>query len=73
MSISLDQALDLTRTGDVEPRPLDPRSGEGRAVLDRMLRSMHELAGGLPPRLDDGLRQRESRLQRRQVLGQLLR
>jgi hypothetical protein len=39
-------------TGDVEPRPLDPRSGEGRAVLDRMLRSMHELAGASPPRLD---------------------
>ena len=38
--------------GDVEPRPLDPRAGEGRAVLDRMLRSMRELAGAMPPRLD---------------------
>jgi poly-gamma-glutamate synthesis protein (capsule biosynthesis protein) len=46
------QYLPVRITGDVEPRPLDPRSGEGRAVLDRMLRSMHELAGASPPRLD---------------------
>ncbi len=37
---------------DVEPRPLDPATGEGRAILDRMLRSMRELAGLSPPRLD---------------------
>jgi poly-gamma-glutamate synthesis protein (capsule biosynthesis protein) len=46
------QYLPLRIAGDVEPRPLDPRSGEGRAVLDRMLRSMRELAGASPPRLD---------------------
>jgi poly-gamma-glutamate synthesis protein (capsule biosynthesis protein) len=39
--------------GDIEPRPLDPLSGEGRAILDRMLRSMHELAGLSAP-LRDG-------------------
>ena len=38
--------------GDVQPRPLDPATGEGRAILDRMLRSMHELAGLSAPRLD---------------------
>jgi poly-gamma-glutamate synthesis protein (capsule biosynthesis protein) len=46
------QYLPLRIAGDVEPRPLDPRSGEGRTILDRMLRSMRELAGALPPRLD---------------------
>ncbi len=44
--------LPLRIAGDVEPRPLDPAAGEGRAVLDRMLRSMRELAGASPPRLD---------------------
>lgn len=46
------QYLPVRIGGDVEPRPLDPRAGEGRAILDRMLRSMRELAGVSPPRLD---------------------
>ena len=41
--------LPVRIAGDVEPRPLDPSAGEGRAILDRMLRSMHELAGASPP------------------------
>jgi hypothetical protein len=46
------QYLPVRISGDIEPRPLDPSSGEGRAILDRMLRSMRELAGASPPRLN---------------------
>ena len=46
------QYLPLRIGGDVEPRPLDPSAGEGRSILDRMLRSMRELAGMSAPRLN---------------------
>ncbi len=37
---------------DVQPRPLDPATGEGRAILGRMLRSTQELAGMSKPIVD---------------------
>jgi hypothetical protein len=37
---------------DSQPRPLDPAAGEGRAVLDRMLRSTRELEGMSAPIVD---------------------
>jgi gamma-polyglutamate biosynthesis protein CapA len=37
---------------DVQPRPLDPSTGEGRQILDRMQRSTQELAGMSKPIVD---------------------
>jgi poly-gamma-glutamate synthesis protein (capsule biosynthesis protein) len=38
--------------GDAQPRPLDPAAGEGRTILDRMLRSSRELLGMSTPIVD---------------------
>jgi gamma-polyglutamate biosynthesis protein CapA len=46
------QYVPVRINGDVQPRPLDPATGEGRAILDRMLRSSRELAGLSTPLVD---------------------
>jgi poly-gamma-glutamate synthesis protein (capsule biosynthesis protein) len=46
------QYVPVRINADVQPRPLDPAAGEGRTVLDRMLRSTRELAGISKPLLD---------------------
>jgi len=46
------QYVPVRINGDVQPRPLDPAAGEGRAILDRMLRSSRELAGLSTPLVD---------------------
>jgi poly-gamma-glutamate synthesis protein (capsule biosynthesis protein) len=39
------QYVPVRINGDAQPRPLDPAAGEGRTILDRMLRSSRELLG----------------------------
>jgi poly-gamma-glutamate synthesis protein (capsule biosynthesis protein) len=46
------QYVPVRISGDVQPRPLDPAAGEGRQILDRMLRSTRELAGTSAPIVD---------------------
>jgi len=46
------QYVPVRISGDVQPRPLDPAAGEGRAILDRMLRSSRELQGLSKPLVD---------------------
>ncbi|HEV7679664.1 MAG TPA: CapA family protein [Candidatus Dormibacteraeota bacterium] len=46
------QYVPVRINGDVQPRPLDAAAGEGRAILDRMLRSSRELLGMSKPLLD---------------------
>ena len=46
------QYIPVRIAGDLQPRPLDPSAGEGRAILDRMLRSTRELAGLSQPLVD---------------------
>ncbi len=46
------QYVPVRINGDVQPRPLDPSAGEGRAILDRMLRSTRELLGMSKPLVD---------------------
>ena len=46
------QYVPVRISGDVQPRPLDPSAGEGRAILDRMLRSTRELEGLSKPLVD---------------------
>jgi Bacterial capsule synthesis protein PGA_cap len=47
------QYVPVRINGDVQPRPLDPAAGEGRAILDRMLHSTQMLAK-LAPIVYDG-------------------
>jgi poly-gamma-glutamate synthesis protein (capsule biosynthesis protein) len=46
------QYIPVRINADVQPRPLDPATGEGRAILDRMLRSSRELEGLSKPLVD---------------------
>jgi gamma-polyglutamate biosynthesis protein CapA len=46
------QYVPVRINGDVQPRPLDPAAGEGRTILDRMLRSSRELEGLSKPLVD---------------------
>jgi gamma-polyglutamate biosynthesis protein CapA len=46
------QYVPVRINADVQPRPLDPAAGEGRAILDRMLRSSRELQGLSKPLVD---------------------
>jgi gamma-polyglutamate biosynthesis protein CapA len=46
------QYVPVRIAGDVQPRPLDPATGEGRSILDRMLRSARELRGLSTPLVD---------------------
>jgi poly-gamma-glutamate synthesis protein (capsule biosynthesis protein) len=46
------QYVPVRISGDLQPRPLEPSAGEGRAILDRMLRSTRELAGLSRPLVD---------------------
>lgn len=47
------QMIHVRIANRVQPRPLDPTSGEGRSLLDRLLRSSREIAGLLPPHRPD--------------------
>ncbi|HZS13468.1 MAG TPA: CapA family protein [Candidatus Dormibacteraeota bacterium] len=46
------QYVPVRINADVQPRPLDPATGEGAQILGRMLRSTQELAGMSKPILD---------------------
>jgi len=46
------QYVPVRINADVQPRPLDPTTGEGAQILGRMLRSTQELAGMGKPILD---------------------
>jgi poly-gamma-glutamate synthesis protein (capsule biosynthesis protein) len=46
------QYVPVRINADTQPRPLDPATGEGRSILDRMLRSTRELAGMSKPIMD---------------------